>query len=75
MCVKLSPGDLNPSSCPPHPTSTYTCEMTTAPKVHGGIPVLTDTEIYRSINQTDTVSNTRLTPLLRLFGIVLSILP
>ena len=75
MCVKLSPGDLNPSPCPPHPTSTYTCEMTTAPKVHGGIPVLTDTEIYRSTGQTGITFDTRLTPLLRLFSIVLSILP
>ena len=75
MCVKLSPGDLNPSSCPPHPTSTYTCEMTIAPRVRGGIPVLTDIEIYRSIGQTCIVSDTKLTPLLRLFDIVLSILP
>ena len=31
MCVKPSPGDLNPDSYPPHPTSTYTYEVTTVP--------------------------------------------
>ena len=31
--MKLSPGDLNLGLCPPHPTSTYTCEMTIAPRV------------------------------------------
>ena len=36
MCVKLPPGGLNPDSYPPHPISTYTCEVTTAPKVRGG---------------------------------------
>ena len=24
MCVKFPPRDLNPDSCPPHPTITYT---------------------------------------------------
>ena len=37
MCVKLPPGDLNPDPCPPHPTSIYTCGVTTAPRVCGGI--------------------------------------
>ena len=36
MCVKFLPEDLNPGPCPPHPTNIYTCEVTTAPKVHGG---------------------------------------
>ena len=36
MCVKLPPGDLNPGPCPPHPTSTYTCGVTIAPRVCGG---------------------------------------
>ena len=36
MRVKLLPRDLNPNSCLPHPTSTYTCRVTTAPKVRGG---------------------------------------
>ena len=31
MYVKLSQ-DLNPSSCLPHPTNTYICKVTTAPK-------------------------------------------
>jgi len=35
MCMKLPPGDLNPGPCPPHPTSTYTCEVTIAPRVCG----------------------------------------
>ena len=33
--MKLSPGDLNPDPYPPHPTSIYTCGVTTAPKVRG----------------------------------------
>ena len=36
MYVKLPLGDLNPSSCLPHPTSTYTCGVTIASKVCGG---------------------------------------
>ena len=36
MCVKLPPRDLNPGPCPPHPTSTYTCGVTIAPRVCGG---------------------------------------
>ena len=36
MCMKLSPGDLNSDPYPPHPTSTYTCGVTTAPRVRGG---------------------------------------
>ena len=35
MCVKLPPKNLNPNPCPPHLTSTYTCEVTTAPRVCG----------------------------------------
>ena len=38
MCVKLPLGDLNPSSYLPHPTSIYTCGVTTAPRVRGGQP-------------------------------------
>ena len=36
MCVKLPLGDLNLSPCPPHPTSTYTCRVTIAPRVCDG---------------------------------------
>ena len=36
MCVKLPFRDLNPDSYPPHLTSTYTYEMTIAPKVCSG---------------------------------------
>ena len=36
MYVKLPPRDLNPDPCLPHLTCTYTCKVTTAPKVHGG---------------------------------------
>ena len=36
MCVKLAPRGLNPDLCPPHPTSTYTCGATIAPRVCGG---------------------------------------
>ena len=37
MCVKFLPGNLNLGPCPPHPISIYTCEVTTAPKVCGGV--------------------------------------
>ena len=33
MCVKLLLRDLNPNPCPPRPTNTYICRVTTAPKV------------------------------------------
>ena len=33
--MKLSPRDLNLGPYPPHPTSTYTYEMTIAPKMCG----------------------------------------
>ena len=33
--MKLPPGDLNSSPCPPHPTSSYTYGVTTAPRVRG----------------------------------------
>ena len=33
MCVKLPAGDLNPDPCLPHPTSIYTCRVTTVPRV------------------------------------------
>ena len=32
MYVKFSPRDLNPDFCPSHPTSTYYCKVTIAPK-------------------------------------------
>ena len=38
-CVKLSPGDLNPDPSPPHPTSTYICGVTIAPRMCGGIDI------------------------------------
>jgi len=34
--VKFPPRDLNLGSWPSHPTSTYICEVTTAPRVRGG---------------------------------------
>ena len=36
MCVKLPLGNLNPDPYPTHPTSIYTCEVTTTPSVCGG---------------------------------------
>ena len=33
MCVKLFSRDLNLNPYPPHPTSSYTCEVTIAPRV------------------------------------------
>ena len=37
MCVKFLSSDLNIDPCLPHPTSTYTYEVTIMPRVHGGI--------------------------------------
>ena len=37
MCVKLIPGDLNLDPYPPHPTSTYICKVTIAPRVCNGL--------------------------------------
>ena len=36
MCVKLPHGDLNLSPYPTHPTNTYTCGVTIAPRMCGG---------------------------------------
>ena len=36
MCVKLPPRDLNLGPYPPHPTSMYTCGVTTTPRVCDG---------------------------------------
>ena len=33
--MTLPPGDLNPNPFPQHPTSICTCEVTSAPRVHG----------------------------------------
>ena len=33
MCVKLQLGDLNSDSYLPHHTNTYTCKVTTVPKM------------------------------------------
>ena len=37
MCVKLSLGDLNSDPYPPHLTNIYTCRVTTAPRMRGGV--------------------------------------
>ena len=34
--MKLPLENLNPSFCPLHPTSTYTCKVTTEPRMRGG---------------------------------------
>ena len=36
MCMKLPPEELNSDPCLPHPTSTYTCGVTTAARVRSG---------------------------------------
>ena len=36
MCVKLPSENLNPSPCPPHSTSTYTCGVIIMLRVLGG---------------------------------------
>ena len=46
--MKLPLRDLNPDSCSPHPTSIYTCGVTTAPSVHGGyLEILVD--LYKTL--------------------------
>ena len=37
MYVKFPPENLNPDPCPPQPTSTYTCGVTTTPRMRGDI--------------------------------------
>ena len=39
MCVKLLPRGLNPDFCSSHPTRTYTCKVTIAPRVCGDFVV------------------------------------
>ena len=47
MCVKFSLGDLNLGPCLPHPTNTYTCGVTTAPRVcSGSLPNLIFIEFF-----------------------------
>ena len=46
MCVKFPPGDLKPGPCPPHSTSTYTCGVTIAPRVYGGLCLILNVYIY-----------------------------
>ena len=53
--MKLSFGDLNSSlyPSPPHPTITYTCEVTIAPRVCGGhLRVLLTSVIREIINKS-----------------------
>ena len=37
MCVKFPPKDFKPDPCPPHPTNTYTYEVTTILKMYGSL--------------------------------------
>ena len=46
ICVKLPSEDLNYDSYPPYPTSTYTCGVTIAPRVHGDRLLLLFTNLY-----------------------------
>ena len=50
MRVKLPSGDLNPNSCPPHPTNTYTYRVTTAPEVHDEKKIRLYTFLERVLN-------------------------
>ena len=36
MCVKFSLRNLNPGSCSPYSTTTYTCGVTIVPKMRNG---------------------------------------
>ena len=40
MCLKLLNKELNYGPYPPHPTSIYTCGVTTTPMVRGGTTTL-----------------------------------
>ena len=46
MCVKLPLGNLNPGSCPSHPTNTYTCEVIIAPRVRDSTYIVFKIKIY-----------------------------
>ena len=50
MCVKFPPRDLNPGSCLPHPTSTYICRVTIAPRVCGGRPITVEAPTYQIVS-------------------------
>ena len=45
MYMEFLFGDLNPNSYP-HTPSTYTCRMTTAPRLHGGHIVLNGLALF-----------------------------
>ena len=45
MCVKFPSRDLNPDPCPPHPTSIYTCGVTTALRACGGAKDIVKMEV------------------------------
>ena len=49
VCMKLIFWNLNPDPYPPHPTSTYTCEVTIAPRVCGGHLRVLLTSVIRAI--------------------------
>ena len=40
MCVKISFGDLNLGPYLPHPTNTYTHEITISPRMRSGVIIL-----------------------------------
>ena len=44
--MKLLPENLNSDLYPPHPTRTYTCRVTTAPKVRNGKKILFSLEFF-----------------------------
>ena len=58
MCVKPSPGDLNPGPYPPHPTSTYTYEVTIAPRVHEVFFIFLIAHVIKFVATTTTTTTT-----------------
>ena len=56
ICVKLTPGDLNPNTCPLHLTNIYTYEVITAQRMCGdklgtnNIPTVTVRPRHLAIN-------------------------
>ena len=58
MCVKLPPKDLNSNPCPPHPTKTYTCRVTIAPRVHEVFFIFLIVHVIKFVATTTTTTTT-----------------
>ena len=70
MYVKLSPRNLNPGPYPPHPTSTYTCEVTITSMVHGSYNLMIIYYVLPSFNLL--TCNTLHTNIFLFFGAIIN---